>query len=212
MSSPRSPNLEKSLCSNKEPKTNKQKLKRKKKGRVIWAECSEQGFTLTSCVSLGKFISQSSFCKPQLYFLYHHMRNNIHLCLGNRKGSGSDSPDNLSLVLLKNVFIYFWLSWVGLHCCSRAFFSCGKRGLLSSCGVQASCRSGFCWCRGWALGMRASVAAALRLRFWHRDLAASGHVGSSPTRDQTYVPCIGGWILNHWTTREAPESCLDSMI
>ena len=24
----------------------------------------------------------------------------------------------------------------------------------------------------------------------------------SPTRDQTWVPCIGRWILNHWTTRE----------
>ena len=23
------------------------------------------------------------------------------------------------------------------------------------------------------------------------------------TRDQTHVPCIGSWILNHWTTREA---------
>ena len=23
------------------------------------------------------------------------------------------------------------------------------------------------------------------------------------TRDQTHVPCIGTWILNHWTTREA---------
>ena len=27
---------------------------------------------------------------------------------------------------------------------------------------------------------------------------------STLTRDQTYVPCIGRWILNHWTTREVP--------
>ena len=27
---------------------------------------------------------------------------------------------------------------------------------------------------------------------------------SSPTRDQTRIPCIGRWILNHWTTREVP--------
>ena len=27
-------------------------------------------------------------------------------------------------------------------------------------------------------------------------------VESSWTRDQTHVPCIGGQILNHWTTRE----------
>ena len=27
---------------------------------------------------------------------------------------------------------------------------------------------------------------------------------SSLTRDWTRVPCIGRWILNHWTTREVP--------
>ena len=31
---------------------------------------------------------------------------------------------------------------------------------------------------------------------------------SSLTRDQTCVPCIGKWILNHWTTREVPHSLL----
>ena len=34
------------------------------------------------------------------------------------------------------------------------------------------------------------------------DLVAPHHVESSPTRDQTCVPCIGRRILNHWTTRE----------
>ena len=28
---------------------------------------------------------------------------------------------------------------------------------------------------------------------------------SSPTRDQTCIPCIGRQILNHWTTREVPS-------
>ena len=27
---------------------------------------------------------------------------------------------------------------------------------------------------------------------------------SSPTRDWTHVPCIGWWILIHYTTREVP--------
>ena len=27
-------------------------------------------------------------------------------------------------------------------------------------------------------------------------------MGTSWTRDQTYIPCIGKWILNHWTTKE----------
>ena len=35
-------------------------------------------------------------------------------------------------------------------------------------------------------------------------LVAPKHVESSPTRDQTHVPCIGKQILNHWTTREVP--------
>ena len=34
-------------------------------------------------------------------------------------------------------------------------------------------------------------------------LVALQHVGSSRTRDQTHVPCVGGRILNHWTTRVA---------
>ena len=37
------------------------------------------------------------------------------------------------------------------------------------------------------------------------DLVALWHVGSSRTRDQTRVPCIGRWILNHCATREAPN-------
>ena len=35
-------------------------------------------------------------------------------------------------------------------------------------------------------------------------LVAPRHVGSSRTRAQTRVPCIGGRILNHCATREAP--------
>ena len=32
--------------------------------------------------------------------------------------------------------------------------------------------------------------------------SCSQHVDSLQTRDRTYVPCIGRWILNHWTIRE----------
>ena len=31
---------------------------------------------------------------------------------------------------------------------------------------------------------------------------APWHVESSRTKIGTYIPCIGRWILNHWTTRE----------
>ena len=34
-------------------------------------------------------------------------------------------------------------------------------------------------------------------------LAPLRHVGSSWTdKDRTHVPCLGRWMLNHWTTRE----------
>jgi len=38
-------------------------------------------------------------------------------------------------------------------------------------------------------------------------LVALQHVGSSPTSDQTGVPGIARWILNHWATREALDMC-----
>ena len=35
-------------------------------------------------------------------------------------------------------------------------------------------------------------------------LVAPQHMGSSWTRDQTHVPCVGRQILNHCATREVP--------
>ena len=37
---------------------------------------------------------------------------------------------------------------------------------------------------------------------WSMGLVALWHVEFSQTRNPTRVPCIGRWILNHWTTRE----------
>ena len=39
-------------------------------------------------------------------------------------------------------------------------------------------------------------------QLWCTALVASQHVGSSQTRGQTHVPCIGRQILIHQTTRE----------
>ena len=41
-------------------------------------------------------------------------------------------------------------------------------------------------------------------QLWCMGLAAPWHVGSSSTRDQTLVPCIGRKILLHCTTRAVP--------
>ena len=51
-----------------------------------------------------------------------------------------------SSFLKKNfLFIYLLLAALGLHCCVQRFSSCGDRGLLSSCGLWASCGGG-CSC------------------------------------------------------------------
>ena len=38
----------------------------------------------------------------------------------------------------------------------------------------------------------------------HAELPRGMWGPSSPTRDQTHVPGIARWVLNHWTTREDP--------
>ena len=63
-----------------------------------------------------------------------------------------------------------------------------------------------------ALGLCCCMRAFSRCRahahyLWPEGLAASKHMGSSWTRDQTRFPCIGRWITNHLTTREVHEVC-----
>ena len=43
----------------------------------------------------------------------------------------------LFFLLIINLFIYLCLTALGLHCCARAFSSCGERGLLffAVCGL-----------------------------------------------------------------------------
>ena len=68
-----------------------------------------------------------------------------------------------SLANKKNLFIYLLFSAALYHCSMGAFSGCGKPGLLSRCGAQASSCSGFscCWAR--TLKHTGSVVAALGL-------------------------------------------------
>ena len=79
---------------------------------------------------------------------------------------------------------------LGLRCCMQGCSRCGKQGLLSRCGVQASHCGGFSCFRAQALGMWASVVVPCM------GLVASRHVESFLTRDQTHVHRIGRWVLN----------------
>ena len=58
-------------------------------------------------------------------------------------------------------FFNFLLRWV--CCCVKAFSTCSRRGLLSSCGTWASHQGGFSYCRTQVLGAWASVVAAHEL-------------------------------------------------
>ena len=106
-------------------------------------------------------------------------------------------------------FIYLFLAALGLRCCAWAFSSCSERGMLfvvvrrlpvavaslvAEHGLQA--------CRLQQLWLAGSRVQAQQL--WRTGLVALRHVGSSRTRAQTHVPCIGRWILNHCATREVP--------
>ena len=78
-----------------------------------------------------------------------------------------------------------------LYCCIQAFSSCGEQGLLLVVVVGFLLQ----WLLLWSIGSRQRAEA----------LAALWHVGSSPTRDGSGVSYIARQILNHWTTREAPD-------
>ena len=98
------------------------------------------------------------------------------------------------ILFLKDLFIYFLLIALGLHC----FASCSEWGLLQL------------WCMGfalwWLLLLQSMLCRVHGLQeLWCSDLVAPWHVGSSLARDWACVPCIGRQILNEWTTREVPQ-------
>ena len=101
------------------------------------------------------------------------------------------------------VFIYF--DCAGSSLLRGLFSSCSGQGLLSSDSGQASHCDGFSCCRAQAPGHAGfSSHHTCVQQLWHMGLSAWRHVGSFQSRDQC-VPCIGRWILNHWTTREVPR-------
>ena len=65
------------------------------------------------------------------------------------------------LLLLINLFIYLFLAALGLHCCSRAFSSCGERGLLFA-AVRGLLIAVASRCGAQALGTQASAVVARR--------------------------------------------------
>ena len=111
--------------------------------------------------------------------------------------------DKRWLLICCHGFIYLLLvAWVLLLL--PAFPSCSQLGgvgfpLVASL-VSACWWTGFCIAAP-GLGSASSVVVV-------HGLVALWQVGSSGTRAQTRVSCIGRWILYHWDTREAPSLLL----
>ena len=98
--------------------------------------------------------------------------------------------DNCFLFLKVFVYLllfYFWLHWVFI----------AVPNTFSRCLVWASPCGVFSCCRAWALGYVSFSSSVTQT-----GLVYLQQVESSPTRDQTHVPCIGRWSLNHRTIRE----------
>ena len=75
----------------------------------------------------------------QGFFNIHKSINVIHHMLWQR-------------FFLIHLFIYLFLTALGLRCCTQAFSSCSKRGLLFRCGAWASHCGGFSLL--WSMGCR----------------------------------------------------------
>ena len=128
---------------------------------------------------------------------------------------------SLSLSALFFYFLNFWLRWVfvaaqglslvaasGGHSSLRCMgFSLRWLLLLWSTGSRCA---GFTSCSTWAPRLWLVGSSAQAQQLWHTGLAAPWHVGSSRTRDQTCVPCIGRQVLNHCSTREVHPFCFKS--
>ena len=101
-------------------------------------------------------------------------------------------------------FYFFWLRWVLVV--SRGLFV-SARWLLSSCGLQVFSLQ--LWCTGsracglCSLRHAGSLVEACGLSF----PAACGILVPRPGNKP---PCIGRWILYHWTTREVPIASYQS--
>ena len=80
--------------------------------------------------------------------------------------------------------IWDWLPIFLFTYLTVTVLSCSMQNLLL--WHNDSRPSGLSSCGGWAL---------LLCSIWNV---------STLTRDQTHLPCIARWILNHWTTREVP--------
>ena len=117
--------------------------------------------------------------------------------------------------LLRTGFLQLQRAGATLHCGARAshcsgFSCCGARALAAQASVVVARGLNSCGMQAQQLRHTGSRAQAQQLCC--TGLVAPWHVGSSQTRARTHVPCIGRQILNHCTTRKAPQQFLQLRI
>ena len=109
-------------------------------------------------------------------------------------------PANPKVTLL--FFFFFNLFIIYLFMSVLVFISVRGLSLVAASGGHSSSR-----CAGLSLSrpllLRRQAPDAQAQQLWLTGPVALRHVGSSQTRAQTHVPCIGRQILNQCATREA---------
>ena len=109
-----------------------------------------------------------------------------------------------------------WAShWGGVSCCRLQGLR--NKGFSRWDSWALECELQELWAPAWLPLWDSSVSTAFQLdptvsmpnlgqrtleQTWSFGVLDS-ECGIPPTEDGTCVPCIGRWILNHWTTREA---------
>ena len=101
--------------------------------------------------------------------------------------------------LLRVGLLQLWQAGATSRCGARASH-CGGLSLLQSTGSR---HLGLSSCDTRAQQLRPTDSRAQAQQLQLPGPVALRHVGSSRTSNRTHVPCIGRWILNHCTTREA---------
>ena len=100
----------------------------------------------------------------------------------------------LCFFIFKDFLFYFWLCWIFVSGGGSLVELRGTLGCVQWLPLPQSTGSRHARC---------SSCSSWAQQLWCIGFAAPWHVGSSQTRDETCVPCIGRWILNHWAIREA---------
>ena len=152
------------------------------------------------CVK-ASILQCSAFSVVQFWHLYKTTGRTIALTICTFVGKVMSRFVIACILKISIYLFYFWLHWilVAMHGLPLAVLSRGSLPFVVVCGRFIAASS---------LAVQHRLQGVWDKQLWQRGLVALLNVGSSQTRDQTLVPYIGKWIVNHWTTREVLDRAL----